>query len=85
VKIRQVNYNDEQEIETLIVSMSLREAAAIQAIAGKLNGHAEQRLGLEGDDSLYNAISIVFNGHWDEGVPPDGPRLTDLASLNEPL
>lgn len=85
MKVRQINYNDDAEIETLVVSMSLREAAAIQAIAGKLNVHAERRLGLSGEDSLYDAISTVFNGHWDDGVPPDGPRFIDLASLNEPL
>jgi len=85
MKVRQVNYNDDEEIETLVVSMSLREAAAIQAIAGKLNGHAERRLGLRDDDSLYTAISTVFNGHWDEGYPPDAPHILDLALLNNPL
>ena len=84
VKLRQVNYNDGQEIESITVTMSLAEAAAIAAIAGKLNGHAWNRLGLSGDDSLSNVIGFVFNAHYEHGRPDKAPVLTDLRSINDP-
>lgn len=83
MKICSITYDDTETIDTITVTMNLREATALHAIAGKLNGHACRRLGLEGHDSLYDTLADVFNGHYDDGRPPGAPRITDLGSLNE--
>lgn len=95
MKIKAVTYTDDEELETITVVMSLREATALHAIAGKLNWHAQSKLGLvptwgdgtaaaspEGDDSLYDAIDRLFNGHWEDGEPPNTPKI-DLETLND--
>lgn len=83
MNIKTITYDDDGEPETLTFTMSLAEAAAIHALFGKLNGHAHKQLG--DVDDVYDEISRVFNGHWDDGRPPTAPLLPTLDGwINEP-
>lgn len=82
MKLRSITYTEDETIETITVTMSLAEAAALQALAGKLNGYAHRRLGLHGDDSLYDCLTDVFVKHYEDGRPDGGPVLPDLADIN---
>lgn len=85
MKVKAVTYTDDEEIETITVVMTLSEAAAIHAISGRLTGYAERRLGLKTSDSLYGALSTLFDGHYEDGSPPGAPRLPSawFEKINE--
>ncbi len=82
MKIRQINYAEieDTEIEDITVTMSLAEAIALVNIVGKLNGHAEQKLQLNFDDSLHDALNGVFIQHYPDGVPD---LRIDLATISK--
>jgi hypothetical protein len=85
VKVRGITYTEDEEIDTITVTMSEREAAAIMAIAGKLNDQGQRSLGLDvGRDDLYRTLAIMFNGHYEDGHPAWGPYIdkTIFAPLN---
>jgi hypothetical protein len=82
MKIRQINYDrlDDDRFEDVTVTMTYNEAVALVNIAGLLNGIALQKLGLCTNESLYDALSGVFNQFSDDGAP--NLRL-DLKTINE--
>lgn len=81
MKLRRIDYDDRQELSEVTVTMTRAEAIALVNIAGKLNGYAQKKLGLEdGIDSLYDCLSGVFNGESEDGAPSLG---IDLKTLND--
>lgn len=83
MKLRAINYDDKENIEDVTVTMSLKEALALVAIAGKLNGHAINRLGLNDEgDSLYQCLSSVLEMNLDEDYDKALPNFGDLKDLN---
>lgn len=83
MKLRSITYTEDETIETITVTMSLAEAAALHALAGKLNGYAHRKLKLSDDESLYECLADVFVKHYENGRPDGGPVLPDLAVLND--
>lgn len=80
MKLRNIEYNDHEEPKEITVTMSMAEAIALVNIAGKLNGHAEKKLGLSGgDDSLYICLADVMNMHYEYGAPD---LHIDLGTIN---
>lgn len=81
--VKQINYNDDEQIEDITVRMSYKEALALVNVAGKLNGYAQSRLNIHNDsDSLYDALANVFTAHYEDGHPDLGIKL---ETLNEPI
>lgn len=88
MKIRAIDYDHDETPEALTFVMTLAEAAAIHAVFGKFNRYAQRKLGLTDNDDVYGGITVVFNGHWEDGRPPGAPcidHVSDLAGLNSPL
>ena len=77
MKVRGITYTEDEEIDAITVQMSEREAAAILALAGKLNGLGQQALGLGTDDDLFGPLATMFNGHYEDGHPVWGPFVDD--------
>lgn len=81
MKVRQVNYNGSiLDIEDVTVTLSFKEAVALVNLSGKFNGRANTKLDLVGDDSLYEALTDMFNRHYDDGAPD---LHIDIKTLNE--
>lgn len=80
MRVTQVNYDENTEIEQIGVVMSRAEAIALVNLAGVLNGHAHEKLNLQVPDNLYNALADLFNSHYEDGVPSLG---VTLSTLNE--
>lgn len=78
MKVIQVNYDDNEDIKDITVKMSNAEAAAIAHLAGQMNGHAHDNLKLKGEDSLYEALTDVFNRHYEDGVPNLGVTFENI-------
>ena len=80
MKLREIKYNDHEEPKEFTVTMSAAEAIALVNIAGKLNGIANRKLGLEDDDSLYDCLANTMNMHYEDGAPD---LHFDLRSIND--
>lgn len=80
MKLAQVSYDNDEEIKDITVTMSRAEAIAIVNIAGQLNSHAETKLKLAEDDSLYDTLASVMIRHYDDGAPD---LNIDLKTINE--
>ncbi len=76
--VRQINYDDNQEIETITVRMTYKEAVAITNLLGKLNGYGQGRLDIDSD--AYNCLSGIMNSHFEDGVPN---LHIDLETINK--
>jgi hypothetical protein len=83
MRVQQINYEDtdDGEVKDITVIMTRNEAIALVNLAGKLNGHAQQKLGLSRDESLFDALDGVFNQHYEAGAPD---LRIDLKTINEP-
>lgn len=79
MKLRRIDYDDEQELSAITVSITRAEAIALLNIVGQLNGNAAKKLGLTADDNLYDVLAGVFNGEDEDGYPNLG---VDLATIN---
>ena len=93
MKLRAMTFvGDDEDVlpDTITVTMSIAEAAAIAMIFGKLNSYAIARLTpqspITGDiDGIYCClVGDVFNRYWDNSVDDVLPGAFDLANLNEP-
>ena len=70
--------------DTVSVTMTIQEAAAIARVFGMMNGHAHDKL--PNSDGVYDTlVDGVFNRYWDDGLNDfDGYRhgTLQLATLN---
>lgn len=81
MKLLRIDYDDDEEIKDISVNMTFNEAVALVNVAGKLNGIAEQKLGLNNDESLFDCLSSVFNKEFEDGAPDK--HITSLDDLNK--
>lgn len=79
--VKQINLND-GEIEDITVTLTMKEAAAILAIFGKMNYHAQLKLGIASINyGIYDALADVFNRFYEDGVD-EVCRIGDISNLN---
>ena len=72
VKVKQISFDDEGTPESLVVSMTAREAAIIAQVIGGLS-HAEANEiaqgGGESVSSIYDGlVGEFFNRFWEDGI-----------------
>lgn len=82
--VKTIHFDENQLPQTIIVEMTVEEAAAIASIFGKFNGHATRKLKIPYDPSIYDALSFMFNAYWDNGVEEVLIIPKDLTELNNP-
>lgn len=84
MKLNKLTFDDDENPETVTVTMTVAEAAAIAAVFGKFNYYALNRLGISDDRGIYGCLSGLFNSWYEDGIH-DVLRLhCDLADLNIP-
>jgi hypothetical protein len=70
--IRTLEFDEDEQPESLTVQMSIREAAYLAKVTGKHSSdtaNAVMRGGSEANTLVYNALTgAVFNRYWDGGV-----------------
>lgn len=79
--VKQINLTD-GDIEDITITLGKEEAAAILAIFGKMNYHAQLKLGIARINyGIYDALADVFNRFYEDGVD-EVCRIGDLSDLN---
>jgi hypothetical protein len=81
MKLKSIHYDDNQELASATVVIPIDELVAIGKVFGKMNGYANQKLGIP-DSTIYDVIvGDIFNRHYENGIDHFG-RSVDLATLN---
>jgi len=85
MKIRAITFTPNgKRPDTVSVTMSLAEAAAISSVFGAMNGYAARKLGLDHLGSVWDCLDAqVFNPYFENGVSDVLPGSVDLATLND--
>lgn len=78
MKLQQINYNDHEDLKTIVVEIKKDEAIALVNMLGCLNGYAQKKLKIDSD--MFDCLSSVFNREYEDGCP----RLNiTLKGLND--
>jgi len=83
MKLDKITFDSNEEINTVGVTMSAAEARGLFALAGKLNGHAKDKLGLGIGEGYYDCLEIVF-GCYGDGTISENNKIPEfeLHELN---
>lgn len=72
MKLHKIEFDNYPNPETIEVSMSIREAAFITEVIGKLNDPQANEIMSDGADLMfkiyYCLTGNVFNRYWEEGI-----------------
>lgn len=60
-----VHYDDQEELKSIDLNITVSEALALVNLLGKMNGHAHKKLKIDSD--MYDCLSTIFNRHDDDG------------------
>lgn len=82
MRVTAMTVNEEQELETISVVMSIEEANAIVGVFGKFNGYAMDRMGDVG--GVYDSLWSLFCKFYEDGHPTGCPMITTLEGINNP-
>lgn len=76
MKLQQVNYDDREDLKSIVVLMKKNEAVALCNLLGKLNGIAHEKLSIDSD--MYDCLNGVFNREYEEGCPSLNITLEEI-------
>lgn len=87
MKVRAINFDENEEPESLVVEMTTNEAALLYAFLGHIS--PARVTAASGDvkwgNALYDAADCLsgafFNRMWDAGFDEVGPRTLRIATL----
>lgn len=67
MKLKQINYDDLENIRSLVVTIKKDEAIALVNLLGALNSYAQKKLHIDSD--MFDCLSNVFNKEYEDGCP----------------
>lgn len=76
MRLQQINYDDHEDLKSMVVVIRKNEAIALVNILGCLNGYAQEKLGI--DSEMFSCLSSVFNREYEDGCPTLGITLKGL-------
>lgn len=71
MKIKTIEYDEDELPETVTVRMSVAEAAFLSKTVGKQTHAAAEEIMADGgthSSNIYNAMCLIFNTHWFSGI-----------------